>query len=52
MIQRDQRNKDRDDQKIQTPLQNNLVTDGDEEEEDIDPEIYCLGDTSSSLHLT
>jgi ribonuclease HI len=51
-IQRDQRNRDRDDQKIQTPLQNNLVTDEDEEEEDIDPEIHCLGDTSSSPHLT
>jgi ribonuclease HI len=52
IIQRDQRNRDRDDQKIQTPLQNNLVTDENEEEEDIDPEIHCLGDTSSSPHLT
>jgi hypothetical protein len=51
-IQRDQRNRDRDDQKIQTPLQNNLVTDEDGEEEDFDPEIHCLGDTSSSPHLT
>jgi hypothetical protein len=51
-IQRDQRNRDKDDQKIQTPLQNNLVIDEDEEEEDIDPEIHCLGDTSSSPHLT
>jgi hypothetical protein len=52
IIQRDQRNRDRDDKKIQTPLQNNLVTDEDEEEEDIDPEIHFLGDTSSSPHLT
>jgi hypothetical protein len=51
-IQRDQRNRDRDDQKIQTPLQNNLVTNEDGEEEDFDPEIHCLGDTSSSPHLT
>jgi ribonuclease HI len=49
IIQRDQRN--RDDQKIQTPLQNNLVTD-EGEEEDADPEIHCLGDTSSFPHLT
>jgi hypothetical protein len=51
-IQRDQRNRDRDDQKIQTPLQNNLVTNEDGEEEDFDPEIHFLGDTSSSPHLT
>jgi hypothetical protein len=52
IIQRDQRNKDRDDQKIQAPLQNNLVTDEEGEEEEIDPEIHCLGDTSSFPHLT
>jgi hypothetical protein len=52
IIQRDQRNRDRDDQKIQAPLQNNLVTDEEGEEEDIDPEIHCLGDTSSFPHLT
>jgi hypothetical protein len=51
-IQRDQRNRDIDDQKIQTPLQNNLVTDEDEEEEDIYLAIHCLGDTSWSPHLT
>jgi hypothetical protein len=50
-IQRDQRNRDRDDQNIQAPLQNNLVTDKGEEE-DVDPEIHCLGDISSSPHLT
>jgi hypothetical protein len=52
IIQRDQRNRDRDDQKIQAPLQNNLVTDEEGEEEDVDPEIHCLGDTSSFPHLT
>jgi hypothetical protein len=52
IIQRDQINRDRDDKKIQAPLQNNLVTDEEGEEEDGDPEIHCLGDTSSSPHLT
>jgi hypothetical protein len=52
IIQRDQRNRDRDDKKIQAPLQNNLVTDEEGEEEETDPEIHCLGDTSSSPHLT
>jgi hypothetical protein len=52
IIQREQRNRDRDDQKIQTPLQNNLVADDEGEEEDLDPEIHCLGDTSSFPHLT
>jgi ribonuclease HI len=52
IFQREQRNRDRDDQKIQTPLQNNLVADNDGEEEDLDPEIHCLGDTSSFPHLT
>jgi hypothetical protein len=52
IIQRDQRNRDRDDQKIQNPLQNNLVTDENEEGEDIDHEIHFLGDTSLSPHLT
>jgi hypothetical protein len=44
IIQRDRRNKEY--QKVQTPLQNNLV---DDEE---DQEIHCLGDTTTSLHLT
>jgi hypothetical protein len=52
IIQRDQRNRDRDDHKIQVPLQNNLVTDEEGEEEDVDPKIQCLGDTSSFPHLT
>jgi hypothetical protein len=49
IIQGDQIN--RDDQKIQTPLQNNLVT-GEGEEEDAILEIHFLGDTSSFPHLT
>jgi hypothetical protein len=52
IMQREPRNRDRDDQKIQTPLQNNLVTDDGGEEEDLDPEIHCLEDTSPSPHLT
>jgi hypothetical protein len=52
IIQRDHINRDRDDQKIQAPLQNNLVTDEEGEEEDANPKIHCLGDTSSSPHLT
>jgi hypothetical protein len=51
-MQREPRNRYRDDHKIQTPLQKNLVVDDGEEEEDLDPEIHCLGDTSSSPHLT
>jgi hypothetical protein len=38
--------------KSRTPLQNNLVMDDEGEEEDLDPEIHCLGDTSSFPHLT
>ena len=52
IIQREQRNKDREDQKVQTPLQNNLVIDDEGEEEELDPEIHYLGDTSSFPHLT
>jgi hypothetical protein len=52
IIQRDQRSRDRDDQKIHTPLQNNLVADGEEGDGYLDPEIHCLGDTSSFPHLT
>jgi hypothetical protein len=51
-IQRDQRGRDRDDQIIQAPLQNNLVTYEEEEEEEVDLKIHCLGDTSSFPHLT
>jgi hypothetical protein len=52
ILPRYQRHRDRDDQRIQAPLQNNLVTDEEEEEEQVDPEIHCLGDTSSFPHLT
>ena len=46
ILPREPRNKGRDDQRIQTPLQKNLV-----DEED-DPKIHCLGDTPPSPHLT
>jgi hypothetical protein len=52
IIQRDQRNKDKYDQIIQSPLQNNLVTNEEGEEEDVDLEIHCLRYTSSFPHLT
>jgi hypothetical protein len=52
IMPREQRNKDRDDQKIQTPLQNNLVADGEREEEELDPEIHCIEDPSPFPHLT
>jgi hypothetical protein len=42
IIQRDQRGRDRDDQRIQAPLQNNLVTNEEGEEEEVDPEIHYL----------
>jgi hypothetical protein len=53
IMPREQRNRDRDDQRIQTPLQNNLVA-GEEGEEidELDPEIHCFGDTSPFPHLT
>jgi hypothetical protein len=38
--------------KIQTPLQNNLVSHEEGEKEEPDLEIPCLGDNSSSPHLT
>jgi hypothetical protein len=49
---RDPRNRERDDHRVQAPLQNNLVADEEEEEVEVDPEIHCLGDTSPSPHLT
>ena len=52
IIQRDQRSRDRDDKKIQAPLEKDLVVDEEGEDEEIDPEIHFLGDTSSSPHLT
>jgi hypothetical protein len=44
--------RDKNDQKIQTPLKNNLVIDEEMEEEELDPEIHCIGDTSPFPHLT
>jgi hypothetical protein len=46
ILPREPRNRDRDDQKIHTPLQNNLVAEREGEEEVLDPKIQCLGDTS------
>jgi hypothetical protein len=50
---REQRGKDRDDQRIQAPLQNNL--DSHEEREEIDefgPEIHCFEEAPPFPHLT
>jgi hypothetical protein len=52
IMPREQRDRDRSDQKIQTPLQNNLVIDEERGEEELDPEIHCIGDTSPFPHLT
>ena len=52
IMPREQRERDRNDQKIQTPLQNNLVIDEETEEEELDPNIHCIGDTSPFPHLT
>jgi hypothetical protein len=52
VFSREQRGKDRDDQRFQTPLQNNLVDH--EEREEIDefgPEIHCIEDTPPFPHL-
>jgi hypothetical protein len=50
IMQRYQRN--REDQKVQTPLQNNLVDDEEENNEESNQEIHFLGDTTTSPHLT
>jgi hypothetical protein len=50
---REQRGKDREDQRVQTPLQNNLVDH--EEREEIDefgPEIHCIEEAPPFPHLT
>jgi hypothetical protein len=52
IMPKDQRDRDRSDQKIQTPLQNNLVIDEEREEEELDLEIHCIRDTSPFPHLT
>jgi hypothetical protein len=51
-IQRE-RGRDREDQKIQAPFQNNFVAEEEEGETDeLDPEIHCFGDTPPFPHLT
>jgi hypothetical protein len=53
VLPREQRGKDREDQRVQTPLQNNLVDH--EEREEIDefgPEIHCIEETPPFPHLT
>jgi hypothetical protein len=48
-----EKGRDREDQKIQAPFQNNFVTEGgDEETDELDPEIHCFGDTPPFPHLT
>jgi hypothetical protein len=50
---REQRDKDREDQRIQAPFQNNLVADEEEREiDELDLEIHCLEDTPPFPHLT
>jgi hypothetical protein len=53
VLLREQRGKDIEDQRVQAPLQNNLVDH--EEREDIDefgPEIHCIEETPPFPHLT
>jgi ribonuclease HI len=48
-----ERGRDREDQKIQAPFQNNFVAEGEEGETDEpDHEIHCFGDTPPFPHLT
>jgi hypothetical protein len=50
---REQQSKDKDDQRIQTPIQNNLVSHEEGEDiDELDPEIHCIEDTSPFPHLT
>jgi hypothetical protein len=50
---REQRENDREDQRIQTPLQNNLVThEGGEEIDEFDHEIHCVEEAPPFPHLT
>jgi hypothetical protein len=42
VLQRDPRNRDRDDQKIQTPLQKNLISSEEGEDEETDPKFIIL----------
>jgi len=51
-VQRE-RGRDREDQKIQAPFQNNFMAKEEEGEiDEIDPEIHCFGDTPPFPHLT
>jgi hypothetical protein len=51
-VQRE-RGRNREDQKIHAPFQNNFVAEGEEGETDeLDPEIHCFGDTPPFPHLT
>jgi hypothetical protein len=51
-VQRE-RGRDREDQRIQAPLQNNFVAEDEERETDeLDLEIHCFGDTPPFPHLT
>jgi hypothetical protein len=52
ILPREPCNRDRDDQKIQNLLQNNLVADEEGDEGELDIEIHCLGDTSPFPHIT
>jgi hypothetical protein len=48
-----EKGRDREDQKIQPPFQNNFVAEGEEgETNELDPEIHCFGDTPPFPHLT
>jgi hypothetical protein len=48
-----EKGRDREDQKIQAPFQNNFMAEGEEREADeLDPEIHCFGDTPPFPHLT
>jgi hypothetical protein len=50
---REPRSRDKDDQRIQTPLQSNIVSHEEGEEiEELDPEIHYIEDTSPFPHLT
>jgi hypothetical protein len=45
--------RDKDDQKIQAPFQNNFVAEGEEGEiDELEPEIHSFGDTPPFHHLT
>jgi ribonuclease HI len=48
-----EKGRDREDQKVQAPFQNNFVAEGEERETDEpDHEIHCFGDTPPFPHLT